>query len=79
MGMPLARPVSKASLDWPGCAPPNIRFTIVRRPSPATILNGVSTGMYYVAGAKKSNLHLEASMHPFVDRVGMSLCSARTA
>jgi len=28
---------------------------------------GVSSGMYYVAGAKSSNLMLEASMAPFLD------------
>ena len=79
MGVPLARPVSKSSLELPGCAPPHVKFTIIRRPSPATILNGVSTGMYYVAGAKKSNLMLEASMYPFLDRVVKSLVSEHNA
>ena len=73
MGMPQTRPVSKSSLEWPGCKPPFVRFTTIRRPSPSTILVGVSTGMYYVAGAKASNLMLEASMAPFLD-VAVSKC-----
>ena len=77
MGMPQTRPVSKVSLEWPGCGPPHVKFTTIKRPSPAAILLGVSTGMYYVAGAKASNLMLEASMQPFVDRMCMRLCSAR--
>jgi len=68
MGTPQARPVSKASLDWPGCKAPCVRFTTIRRPSPSTILTGVSYGMYYVAGAKSTNLMLEASMVPFLER-----------
>lgn len=68
MGTPKATPVKKESLQWEGCAAPMVRFTVIRRPSPATILNGVASGMYYVAGAKKSNLFLEASMYPFEDR-----------
>lgn len=67
MGMPKPRPVSKEALQWDGCAAPFVKYTLIRRPSPATILNGVSTGMYYVAGAKKSNLLLQASMYPFQD------------
>ena len=77
MGLPLTRPVSKVSLEWPGCGPPHVNFTRIKRPSPNNILNGVATGMYYVAGAKASNLMLEASMQPFVDRVDMRLCSGR--
>jgi hypothetical protein len=76
MGMPLVRPVSKASLEWAGCGTPIVRFTIIKRPSPSTILNGVSTGMYYVAGAKKTNIMLEASMMPFQAGVGCNLCAA---
>ena len=68
MGVPVARPVSKSSLTFPGCDAPIVRFTIIRRPSPSTILNGVSTGMYYVAGAKESSLMLEASAIPIEDQ-----------
>jgi hypothetical protein len=64
MGVPLVRPVSKSGLAFPGCDVPFVKFTIIRRPSTATILNGVSTGMYYVAGAKNSSLMVEASMLP---------------
>ena len=64
MGVPLARPVSKSGLTFPGCEAPYVKFTIIRRPSAATILNGVSTGMYYVAGAKESSIMMEASMIP---------------
>jgi len=77
MGMPQTRPVSKVSLEWPGCGAPHVKYTTIKRPSPAAILLGVSTGMYYVAGAKASNLMLEASMQPFVDPMCMRLCSAR--
>jgi hypothetical protein len=68
MGVPLARPVCLASLTFPGCDAPKVRFTTIRRPSPSTILNGVSTGMYYVAGAKESSIMLEASMMPIQAR-----------
>ena len=68
MGAPSARPVSKSGLAFPGCEAPNVRFTIIRRPSTTTILNGVSTGMYYVAGAKESSLMLEASMIPILEQ-----------
>ena len=64
MGVPLARPVSKSGLTFPGCDVPFVKFTIIRRPSTATILNGMSTGMYYVAGAKESSLMVQASMLP---------------
>jgi hypothetical protein len=67
MGMPQTRPVSKESLEWIGCGAPWVKFTTIKRPSPSTIMLGVSTGMYYVAGAKSSNLMLEASLQPFVD------------
>jgi hypothetical protein len=68
MGVPLARPVSKSGLTFPGCEAPIVKFTIIRRPSATTILNGVSTGMYYVAGAKESSLMLEASMIPILEQ-----------
>ena len=68
MGVPLVRPVSKSGLTFPGCDVPFVKFTIIRRPSTATILNGVSTGMYYVAGAKESSLMVEASMLPIQER-----------
>ncbi len=68
MGVPLARPVSKSVLTSPGCDVPFVKFTIIRRPSAATVLNGVSTGMYYVAGAKESSLMLEASMLPIQEQ-----------
>ena len=64
MGAPLARPVSLTGLTFAGCDAPKVRFTTIRRPSPSTILNGVSTGMYYVAGAKESSIMMEASMIP---------------
>jgi len=67
MGNPKTRPVCKDSLEWTGCAPPWVRFTTIRRPSPSTIIQGVSSGMYYVAGAKSSNLMLESSMAPFLE------------
>ena len=76
MGAPLARPVSLSGLTFPGCDAPNVRFTTIRRPSPSTILNGVSTGMYYVAGAKESSIMMEASMTPIQERkksVGASI------
>jgi len=68
MGLPLASPVSKSGLTFPGCEAPNVRFTIIRRPSSSAILNGVSTGMYYVAGAKESSLMMEASMIPIQEQ-----------
>ena len=68
MGTPKPTAVLPASLNWDGCALPKVRYTIIRRPSPSTILNGVATGMYYVAGSKKSNLFLEASMYPFQEQ-----------
>ena len=64
MGAPLARPVSLTGLTFAGCDAPKVRPTTIRRPSPSTILNGVSTGMYYVAGAKESSIMMEASMIP---------------
>ena len=67
MGVPQARPVSKSGLLLKGCDAPTVRFTVIRRPSPTTILNGVCHGMYYVAGAKESSLMMEASMHPIKD------------
>ena len=68
MGVPLARPVSKSGLTFPGCDVPFVKFTIIRRPSSSTILNGVSTGMYYVCGSKESSLMVEASMLPIQER-----------
>jgi hypothetical protein len=68
MGYPKPKLIDKDTLLWEGCAAPFVKFTVIRRPSPATILNGVASGMYYVAGAKKSNLFLEASAYPFKDR-----------
>ena len=69
MGAPSARPVSKSGLAFPGCEAPNVRFTIIRRPSTSTILNGVSTGMYYVAGAKESSIMMQASMIPIEEQM----------
>ena len=46
-----------------------MRFTTIRRPSPSTILNGVSTGMYYVAGAKESSIMMQASMIPIQEQM----------
>ena len=68
MGTPKPTAVLPETLQWDGCSVPKVRFTIIRRPSPSTILNGVATGMYYVAGSKKSNLFLQASMYPFEDQ-----------
>ena len=75
MGAPLARPVSLTGLTFAGCDAPKVRPTTIRRPSPSTILNGVSTGMYYVAGAKESSIMMEASMMPIEEpkkSVGLS-------
>ena len=68
MGAPSARPVSKSGLTFPGCEAPHVRFTTFRRSSTATILNGVSTGMYYVAGAKESSIMVQASMTPIQEQ-----------
>jgi hypothetical protein len=65
MRPPRAANVSKTALIWEGCSPPFVKYTYFKKMSANLVYNSVATAMYYVAGAKKTAVFVEASAWPF--------------
>jgi hypothetical protein len=57
--------VDRTLLLWDGADVPMVKYTTFKKVSPSLLYNSITTGMYYVAGAKSSSLFVESSDVPF--------------